>query len=143
MDKYKKVENLLSNYNMLKISIDNMKKDIEHLNKECGVNGISFDEVGTSPTNNISSVVENTVLSISEEKEELNIKIEDNKRKIDSVDRALEGLTEVERTILEEKYICSRQWWEVAGIVKYGERHCKRIRTAAINKMVVGIYGSK
>ena len=141
MDKYSEVEKLLYNYKMLKISIDNMEQDIKHIDRENGLKGIGFDSISTSPTNLTSDMVSDIAISKIGRMEFLANRIKDNKRKVQSVDKAMEGLEDVERTIIVERYIHARQWWKVASIVKYGERHCKRIRTEAIKKMVVGIYG--
>ena len=143
MDKYSKVERLLYNYKMLKISIENLEEDIKLIEEDSGVKGISYDGVISSKTNKTSDIVADTMLSKAEKIHYLNRTIDKNKRDIESIDKAMEGLTEVEKTIVVEKYINSKQWWEVAGIVCYGERWCKDLRTRAINKLVVGIHGEK
>lgn len=143
MNKYKKVEVLLNNYKMLKISIENIEEEIEYLDKECGISGISYDNTGTSPTNKISSIVEDTALSVSEKKHYLKHQIEGIKRKIESVDRAMKGLTDIERAIITEKYIEGKQWYVVAYNNDCSESTAKRYRRNAINKLVVGIYGKE
>ena len=126
---------------MLNINIENMKAEIEYLNKHDGMSGLSYDGISTSPTNEIKSATENTALSNIELIFYLERTIDTGILEIEAVDRALEGLTSIERTIIEEKYINSKQWWQVASMVCYSERHCKRIRTDAIDRMAVGIYG--
>ncbi len=143
MSNYKKVEDLLNNYEMLKISIKNKQQEIEYLDKEDGLTGISYDEVSTSPTNKFSSATEDTALSNSEKRHYLEHSIEGIRRQIESIDRAMEGLTELERAVITEKYIEGKQWWQVAHQVKYSERWCKKLRTDAINKLTVGIYGQR
>ena len=143
MNKYKKVEELLYNYKMLKISIENMKEDIEYLDKEDGLKGISYDGTSTSKTNDTSDIVADVVLSKSEKRHYLEHQIECNQREIDSIDRAMEGLTDIERKIITEKYINSNQWWQVASKVCYSESWCKQLRGKAINKLIIGVYGSK
>lgn len=141
MDKYKKIENLLYNYKMLKISIENLEKDIEFLEEEDGAGSINYDDINVSPTNKFSSVVENTVLSKTEKREYLERTIKRNKIHIENIDKAMEGLTINERLIIEEKYIEGKQWWQVAYKVGYSEGHSKRIRKEAIEKLIIGIYG--
>lgn len=141
MSKYKKVEELLSNYKMLVISIANMEQEIDHLSKEDGMSGIAYDSISTSPTNKFSSSTEEVALSNSEKIHYLEHSIERIKRQIESIDRSLGGLEEVERQVVTERYIESRQWWQVGSIVKYSESHSKAIRKRAINKLVIGIYG--
>lgn len=141
MDKYAKVEDLLKNYKMVKINIKNIEQEIEFAKGNIGLKGISYDGISTSPTNEVKSSVESTVLSIQEEVHFLERNIERLVMQLDKIDRALEGLEEVERTVVIEKYINSKQWWQVASKVCYSERWCKNLRSRAIRKMAVGIYG--
>ena len=141
MDKYAKVEKLLSNYKMYKISIENLEIEIEYIKEEDGLKGIDFEGISTSPTNVTSDITSDTVLSKMEKVHYLERTIERNQKDIESVDRALDGLEGIEKTVVVERYINARQWWQVASVAKYSERHCKRIRTEAINKLAVGIFG--
>lgn len=141
MSKYKKVEELLSNYKMLVISIANMEQEIDHLNKEDGMSGIAYDSISTSPTNKFSSSTEDVALSNSEKIHYLEHSIERIKRQIESIDRAMKGLTEIERIIIKERYIEGRQWYVVAYKSDCSESTGKRYRRSAINKLIIGIYG--
>lgn len=143
MDKYTKVEKLLSNYKMYKISIENLEIEIEYLKEEDGSKGIGYDNINTSPTNKTSDIVADTVLSVSEKIHYLEKRIEGNKRKIESIDKAMEGLEDIENQVLVEKYINSKQWWQVASTVRFSESWCKQIRKRAIDKLIIGIYGGK
>ena len=140
---YKETEYLLYSYKMFKISIENMKEEIEYLESEDGMTGISYDGISTSPTHKFSSITENTVLSTSEKIHYLEHSIRRIESRLEGVDRALEGLTDIERQVIEERYIEGLQWWQVGYKAKYSERHCKRIRTNAIEKIVIGLNGDK
>src|SRR5699024_7156157 len=100
---YKETEYLLYNYKMLEISIENIKKEIELLEEESGVGGINYEGVSTSSTNKFHSVTENTALAISEEVSFREHEIRRIKERLDSVDRAIEGLTDIERDIVTKK----------------------------------------
>lgn len=126
---------------MMKAGIDNLEEEIKFIKNDIGLKGISYDGVSVSPTNQIKSSVEQTVISIQEVIHFKERDIERLKTNISKIERALDGLEERERIVLTEKYINNKQWWQVSGIVRYGERHCKRIRTEAINKMIIGLYG--
>lgn len=141
IDNYARVEELLTNYKMIELSIKNLEQEIEYIKEDTEIKGISYDRISTSPTNEIKSIVESTVLGNIEKTDYLEHIIKRNKIDLEKIDKALEVLEDVERIILIEKYINAKRWWQVGGIVKYGERHCKRIRTDAINKMITGIYG--
>lgn len=143
MDKYKETEYLLYNYKMILISIENLKEDIELLKEECGVGSIDTEKENLSKTYKFSSVVENTALSTMEQIEYLEMSIRKMEGQIEGVDKALRGLSEEERIILVEKYIEGRQWWQVASKVRYSERWCKSLRTDAIKKMALGIFGER
>ena len=135
------MEDLLKNYKMMKINIKNIEEEIIFVKGDIGLQGISYDGVSTSPTNEIKSSVENTVLSIQEEVHFLERNIERLVVNIEKIDRALEGLEDIERTVVIEKYINAKQWWQVASKVCYSESYSRAIRSRAINKLVKGIYG--
>ena len=141
MNYYKDTEYMLYNYKMMKISIENMKREIEYLSENDGMSGISYDGISTNPTNECKSATENTALSNIKKIHYLERMIQRATLKIESIDRALEGLEEVEKKVIIEKYINAKQWWQVSGIVYLGERQCRNIRKAAIDKMIVGIFG--
>lgn len=126
---------------MMKINIKNLEQEIEYIKDDNDIKGISYDGVSTSPTNEIKSITESTVLGNMEKVEYLEHIIKRHQVNLDKLERALEGLEERERTVLIERYVNAKQWWQVASIVRYSERHCKNIRKDSINKMIVGIYG--
>lgn len=140
---YKKTEYLLYNYKMFKISIENMKDEIKYLEGEDGMTGIKYDGISTSPTHKFSSVTEDTVLSVSEKIDYLEHSIRRIESTLEGIDRALGGLSYIERDVVTERYIEGQQWWQVGYKVKYSERHCRRIRTGAIEKIAIGINGDK
>ena len=128
---------------MSKISITNMEMEIEYLKKNDGMKGLSYDGISTSPTNERKSSTESIALGNMEAVAYLERLIQKAKLEIESIDRSLGVLEEVERIVLTERYISNKQWWKVAAIVCYSERHCKRIRADAVNKLAVGLYGGE
>ncbi|MBC8590624.1 hypothetical protein [Wansuia hejianensis] len=141
---YKETEYLLYNYKMLEISVENMKKEIEYLEKEDearSISGISYDGFKTGPTFKINSIVEDTLLSISEKISYLEHSIRRMESRMKSINKSMEGLNELEKDILTKKYIEGKQWYVVAYDVKYSERQCRNIRNNAIEKLAIGIFG--
>ncbi|HHV37868.1 MAG TPA: hypothetical protein GXX70_00035 [Tepidimicrobium sp.] len=141
---YKKVEYLLYNYNMFKIAIDNIESQIDFLEKSKDIRDISaikYDEPAISKTYKFSSIVEDKALGIGEKIHYLERSIGNMQSRVNSIDNAMGGLTEIERTVITEKYIKGKQWWQVSGVVRYSERHCRNIRTDAIKKLAIGIFG--
>ena len=141
MNKYDSIENLLYNYKMLKINIEIADNQLKELEKEDGMTGIAYDGIITSKTNKTgnptSNIAERNITS-----EELILKRKEKlENKLNTLDRLIDGLNEIERQIIIKKYIDGLQWWQVGYSVKYSERWCKQLRTQAINKLVVGLYG--
>ena len=140
---YKSVEKLLYNYNMLKINIEIMDKQLEELKHEDGMTSISFDGVSISKTNKIHSQTEDTAMRKIEAEELLRKRKEKLESKLETINKLLSGLNDIERKIIVMYYIKGKQWWQIAYEVKYSERHCRRIRAEAICKLAVGLYGEE
>ncbi|MBZ4656496.1 MAG: putative sigma factor [Thermoanaerobacter sp.] len=138
---YRETEYFLYNYKMFEISIENLKREIEYLENEDGVTGIDYSSEKISPTYKFSSITEDTVLAVSEKIHYLQRCIERIQSKIDSINRALEGLTEIEREIIEKRYFEGKPWYVIAYEVSYNERWCKELRRRAISKIAIGIHG--
>lgn len=64
-------------------------------------------------------------------------------RLLQKIDNAINSLTEKEQLIIKGFYIDSLKWFEVADLVKYEERHCKRVRDKALNYMAKSLLGFK
>ena len=140
---YKSVEKLLYNYNMLKINIEILSHQLEELKKEEGMKGVAYDDVKISKTNKFHSQTEEAAINNIELEKLINKKKEKLQRKLDMLDKLTEGLNKVEREIIRMYYIEGKQWWQIAYEVKYSERHCRRIRSEAIGKLAVGLYGEE
>lgn len=127
---------------MVKINITNMQKDLEFIKEQDGITGISTEGCGGS-TNAISNITQRTALYNLDERNKLEKKIQKAQMDIDRIDRALEGLNDTQRNIVEGFYIGNLMWWQVAYGVKYSESHCKKVGARAIRELVKGIYGTK
>lgn len=138
---YKETEYLLYNYKMFEISIKNMQQEIEFLKSEDGGRGIAYDSIPISPTNKFSSSTEDIALSVTEKIDYLEHSIRRMNAKLESIDKAMEGLTEAEKDIIRKKYMLGKQWYVIAYEVSYNERWCKELRKRAISKMTIGIFG--
>lgn len=143
MDKYAKVEKMLEDYHMTKIYIENAKKNIEFIDEDTGVKGISYDGVSGGETNKVTDIVSDTVLSNEEKKHYYKHQIKCNQREIESIDRAMEGITPLQRQIVTERYMEGKQWYVVAYNANCSESTAKRERRKAINRLILGVYGKK
>lgn len=141
--KYKEVEYLLYNYDVFKVSIENIKKEIEYLEGDEAreIEGVSYEEE-RSKTNSISNIVENTMLGIAEKIHYLERKIERTNINIEKIDNAMTILTDIEKDIIKKKYFKGKQWYVVAYEVSYSERQCRYIKNRAIDKIILAINGS-
>lgn len=139
---YNRLESDLYNYKALKLSITNLKKDIEEFERMDGVNSVPFDTMKLSNSFKFSSSVEDSALSNIEKIDYIKHCIRRTEDTISGIDAALEILTEEERKIIELRYIENKQWYNVAYAVKFCERHCRELRSRAMLKMAISIYGN-
>lgn len=140
---YKKVEWMLYNYKALNESIGDIQLEIEELKIDTdGVRGISYDMEKTSPTYKITSITEDAAIRKIERIEKLEKQIAKNKIKIQKIDRALKSLDEVERKIVEGKYIERLQWWQIEELVKYSVRWCREKKDRAIGKIAAKLFAN-
>ena len=138
MNYYRATEKYLYNYRALKANIENIKTQIGELD----YNSVKSASLGHISNGNCrKSTVENAVINLDERKNELNEIKQRLKNKIERIDRAIGALNSIEKQIIEGKYFKGEQWWQIAHGVKYSERHCKRLRTNAIRKISVGLFG--
>ncbi|WFD09752.1 hypothetical protein [Tepidibacter hydrothermalis] len=140
---YKKVEWTLYNYKALNESIGDIQLEIEELKIDTdGVRGISYDTERISPTYNITSITEDAAIRKIETIEKLEKQIAKNKITIQKIDRALKSLDEVERKIVEGKYIERLQWWQIEELVKYSGRWCREKRDRSIGKISAKLFAN-
>lgn len=137
---YNQIEGILYNYKMIKASIENNKLKLQNMELEDGTKAITYGEPG-SKTNKINNITEVAAIKNIEKKERLKRKIALDTNKIKMIDNALQGLSELERTIIEMFYIENLEWWKVAAKVCYSEGWCKAKRREAINRILFSING--
>jgi len=141
MDHYKETEKILYSLNPLKASIENMECELEELKegKDIGLTGtVITEKIG--PTNAFNSATENEAMYIIERQELLKRRIKATTRKVNRINRSIESLDNTEREIIAMRYLKGNQWWEIAYAIKFSERHCKRIRNSAIEKITIALF---
>lgn len=138
---YKRLENDLYNYKYLKLSIQNIKQDLADYESEDGVSGMQFDKIQISSTNAFSSIVENATISNTEKIDFLEHCMNKAETVINKIDSAMEILEEEEYKIISHYYIDNQQWFKVAYLMHKSERGCRYVRSNAIRKMAIAIYG--
>lgn len=138
---YKSTEALLYNYNSFKISVLSMQEELESLDDNDGIGAMSYDGIRTSKTYKISDFISDIATSITYSEKELTRRINSTQKKIRKIDRAIKELTNLEKKIIEERYFRSQPWYCIAYEIKVSERHCKRLKNFALNKIAVSLYG--
>lgn len=112
--KYKEIEDLLYNYKVIKVGINNSRLVIENLELK--------DELeGTDSRNMIKRVESKIVL---------------NANKLSEINIILEGLTEIEREIINLYYFDGYSWDEVSGKIGYSKRWVSGKRKQILNKIL-------
>lgn len=138
MSYYRATEKYLYNYRALEASIENMKREIDEI-EYIGVRATNYEQSDNGDPS--SSTVENEVVWRENKIGALKKKIAILESKIERIDRAIDALNGIEKQIIEGKYFRGEQWWQIAHEVKYSERHCRRLKTNAVNKISVGLFG--
>lgn len=138
--KYKAIEKLLYDYKGNQNEIKDIEIQIARIeNNYIGIAPISYEErVCTS--NSISSSVENETIRKQEQIERLEKKKEQINMNTVRVENALQLLTEIERDVIEGKYINRLQWFKIAYNIGYSESWTKNIRKEAMSKLVERIH---
>lgn len=138
---YKMAENCLKSYNMILIYIGGLEKDLEQIQENDGVLGISYEKEKIGETCKINKLVENVATKNVTAEDLLKKKISAYKYKLNKINKALACLTKDERDILTLFYIQNRSWFEITMELYKSESTCKRNRRNAINKLAFNLYG--
>lgn len=147
MNKYKCVESDLRKYKGKKAFILNAEKQIELLKEEpAGIKPIIYSDMPSS-YGQFNSCIEDEIIdreiNIEERIPELEKKIMWAKELVERVDRSLEVLNETERDVIEIFYIEGLPWFKVTEKVNISQSGCKKIRTKAIKRLILPMYGEK
>lgn len=135
---FRKVEKILYNYNIIKMTIRNLTEEVERLKVEYeGYSPIGYEE-RTSQTYKITSSVENEIISREKKIKELDKSLLSNKRIISMIDNGMEILTSDERKLVELRYFTRENLgWEQIGMkLGYSGDYCRtKIRERVIELM--------
>jgi ArpU family phage transcriptional regulator len=132
---YKKTEKWLYNLDALKQRIENLKMYQSEL-LEAGA-GIDYSKDKIGQTYKFNSATENT----AEKRENIEQEIRDYETRVHMIVNALDILNDTERSIIESRYFNQEPWYNIGYKHKYSERQCKRIRTGAIIRLSMALFG--
>lgn len=140
MNYYKATEKYLYNYKSFKANIVNMETQIEEIDYY-SVKAVGYDYIDDIGYR--GSTVENAIINIDKKRNDLENKIVELKSKLERIDKAIEALNEIEQQIISERYFEGRQWWQIAYKLRYSERWCKELRSRAVEKISIGLWGEE
>ena len=144
MNYRQKTTEMLQDYEQLKASIVNMTNEIFEIEQEeSTVSGVRYDKEKLSNSYNTNSSTEDEAINNLTKIELLNKKIEITESKVSRLSNALYALNETERYIIVNKIVKSRPYFKFTHEVNISERHCRRIKNIAIEKIVKALYGDK
>lgn len=133
MDK-DRIEEILSNYNALKKRVEILKDDLESI-EAYGVSALSFAQVNGGNTNKIARPTEEQAMDISEIKESIEQEIDLLEQQIKIIDKALEGLNNLEKEVVRQKIIKNEPYFRICGNLKISESHAKRVKKNGIESI--------
>lgn len=142
MTKYDKEQTIiewLREYEAYKAGIENLRNMITDIAEE-GM-GISYDRDSAATTNKFNSIVENAVLKI----DRLNIeqKIKSMTKILNTLDRALESLTDIKREIIINRCMKGQYYYQFCHKLCISERSARRLKKEALQELAIAIFGAE
>lgn len=138
-EKRHKIEEWLEDYNSMKSRVEFLNEYIEDL-AEAGM-GISYDKDTVSPTNAFNSNVENAVIKM--DRVDILGEIKRTQNTLNAIDKALASLTDIERTVIENRCVNGQYYYQFCYKIGASERTARRIKKEALKKMSIVIFGKE
>jgi DNA-directed RNA polymerase specialized sigma subunit len=138
MDKEQEIILMLKNYDYFKSSISYLEENIVDI-IETGL-GINYSKAKISKTNKITSAIEIAILEI--DKLNLYENIKRMKNTITAINKALDALNEIEKSVIIHRCIKNQYYYEFCYKICVSERTAKRIRKVALGKMALIVFGN-
>ena len=132
-DKYKDIKKYLNRAYWLTQTRDKLEREYEKKQKEVGNISVSNSEIKSS---SVVSNVENKAIELISLKNNIdlhNIKIEELKKEISCVINMVED--EILRDLLRLRYLEFRKWEDIAYILHYSKRHTRRKYNEALGEV--------
>lgn len=137
----RKTEELLKNYNQIKLFIENTEKKMKDLTEDkCSFPALSYDErVQTSCKT--GSDVENDVIRIEEAREELQKQLDDNIDTVIRIEKAMSNLTEEQKMIINYYYFKKYSWFKILELMHYSDKTLRERKKEAVRAVAYGLFG--
>lgn len=122
--------NKVHKYNK-KISI--LEKELKLKRKEIDMINITYGEIKSKIINSLAEEKALKIVELEEELKDLKAKRDKAIVEVREIINKLED--EIQRKLMELRYIDCMQWKEIASIMNYSERHTRRIHKKALKNL--------
>jgi RinA family phage transcriptional activator len=142
------VRQYLHDYNQFEVTRSILRKEKDLQEQTLSSYKVAIAKYGDSPGGGSSntSQVENMVeqrLKIESRISRINMDIAEITHLLDSIDQAVEGLHDEERTIIKEKFLEGKSWGMIAQKMYISEKWAREKSNKAIKEMAFMIWGSE
>lgn len=140
MDKRKRIEEYLRGLDITKEYLAYRKKELELLDYEYGLTGISYDSPIQSGS--ISDTTGNQASRIADERQATMIEIKRLELEVNHIEKLISMLTDKEATTIRLYYFSPyKPLWYIQQQINHSKEQTIRIKSAALNKLARGMYG--
>lgn len=147
MNYFKATERYLYNYRAIKTNIEILEQQLEMVKSDFkGASAVDTTREPVSKTYKFTSATEDEVLQREGDIAKLEEEILRQKNVVEKIDKAIALLPELERAVVNMKYISGEglSWVQIAERVGYSVDHCKgKVRRKAVERVAVVVYGLK
>jgi RNA polymerase sigma factor (sigma-70 family) len=144
-DCFKFTEKLLYNYKEMQYHINTLEYDIKKLKAGdiLSIRAIRYDDIKTSPTNNVSKQTEDKVINIVSYIQDLEIEAYKEKKLKNTLERAINNLEPTRKQTIKLRYFEGMGWTEMAQELYHDEKTLRKYKNQAIKSIAVELFGSK
>lgn len=141
MDNYSKAKERLKLWEADKIHLQSLVDDLELLELEYCMQGISYDGIGGG-TGEPSDSTGDTAMRLADKRRKLEFAIAKETKEVNHLQSILTNtLTRVEYMIIIMFYPNRKNIRAIGKELKYSDSTIKRIKKEAMDKVIVGLYG--
>ena len=142
---FKFTEKLLYNYSELESYISGLEDDIKEIKAGdiLSIRAIRYDDIKTSPTNNVSKQTEDRVINVVSYIQDLEIKVYKEKKLKNKLKRAINNLETRRSQIVKLRYFNKMGWTEMAQELYNDEKTLRKYKNQAIKSIAIELFGTK
>lgn len=135
-------EEYLKNYKQIKAHIEVLEEEKKMLAEIVAtLPAIDYDSIKVQ-ANGSGNPTERNAISLLEKTLYISSDLKNSKSAILKIDKALESLNRIQRKVVELSLIEKLDWNYISEELEYSERQLRRIRTGAVYKVAVVLFGA-